>query len=139
MKYVFAAVLVSTIVLSGCVVAKSHHENDIKASHTAQVEESYATEQVAAPGVVDRLHAIKFTGNDYIDGKDVPIAVSVGNGFTKAMIQDEPAKITRKNPNFYEVKGSGYIISIALDDTGVVSASWNHTKGRAHGGLNIIK
>lgn len=133
MKNAIFAVLVSSVLLSGCAIAKPHNEAGAKAAQSSQVE------QQAAPGVVDRLHAIKFAGNDYIDGKDVPISVKVGNGFTSALVQDEPAKITRKNPNFYEVKGSGYIISIALDDTGVISASWNHTKGRAHGGLNIVK
>ncbi|MCX8289094.1 hypothetical protein [Enterobacter pseudoroggenkampii] len=132
MKNAVVSILVCSALLSGCAVAKSVNEAGAK---------NNSVSSVAAPGVVDRLHAIKFVGQDYIDGKDVPISVKVGNGFTSALVQDEPAKITRKNPNFYEVKGSGYIVSIALDDTGVISASWNEDKrgSRNHGGLSVVK
>lgn len=133
MKYVVTAIVLSSSLLSGCVVAQSDHDKDSKTADPVQVE------QKAAPGVVDRLHAIKFAGNDYVNGKDKPLAVSIGNGFTKAMINDEPAKIVRKNPNFYEITGQGYIVGVYLDETGVFSASWGKPHSKAHGGLNIVQ
>lgn len=88
-----------------------------------------------------RVHAVKLIGRDFDEVKRQPfdILVNIGEGFTKAMINDKPAKITRKQPDFYEIKGNGYIISVAMNGMGVESAAWNHYKGRDHGMLNIIK
>lgn len=130
MKNAFIAIVVSSVLLSGCAIAKPYHEASSKIDNASSV---------AAPGVADPLHAVKFVGNDYINGKDVPINVSVGNGFTKAMINDEPAKVKRVNANFYEIRGSGYIVSLVVNPEGVESASWNKTKGRSHGGLNRVE
>src|SRR5690606_29618627 len=96
-------------------------------------------------GVADPLHAIKLVGSDYDDKKGVslPLNVSIGNGYTKALINDEPAKIIRKNAEFYEIKGNGYWVSVYLTKEGFSSASWNRyingKLSRIHGNLNLVE
>lgn len=141
MDYVVFSVLCASLLLSGCVATQAHTGTDTSATYSDSGAVQYKGESEYPGGeiITKRLKAIKLSGNDYINGKDVPVAVSVGEGFTKAMINDEPATITKKNPNFYEIKGSGYIVGVYLDEQGFMSSSWNHTKGRAHGGLNLIE
>lgn len=105
--------------LQGCDVNKTKEEN---AKHSV------------SSNVPDPLHAIKLRGND--SGYFI---VNIGNGFTKAMVADEPAKITRKNANWYEITNKKYIIGVYLDENGVTSASWNRHKGRDHGDLIIVE
>ncbi|ELV2841676.1 hypothetical protein [Enterobacter cloacae] len=126
-----------SLALSGCVMAQPH-------SHKHHVEEA-TNEQVASNGVADPLHAIKLVGSDYDDKKGVslPLNVSIGNGYTKALINDEPAKIIRKNAEFYEIKGNGYWVSVYLTKEGFSSASWNRyingKLSRIHGNLNLVE
>ena len=133
MKNAIIAVLVSAALLSGCAIAMPHHETGAKTAQSSQVE------QQAAPGVADPLHAIKLVGNDYVKGKDKPLSVKIGNGYTKAMINDEPAKIKRKNATFYEITGQGYIVGVYLDANGFMSASWGKPHSKINGGLNVVK
>jgi|GEM_PF-535761 hypothetical protein len=128
----------------------------ISASYRAKLEHSGCTQLTEANGTCDinksrkennhnshvanRLHAVTLTGRDYDESakKTFPLLVSIGEGFTQATINDEPVKITHQQKDFYELRGNGYIVSVAMDDKGIESASWNHYKGRAHGTLNIF-
>ncbi|HEG2205572.1 TPA: hypothetical protein SCS57_002057 [Enterobacter cloacae] len=103
--------------LQGCDVNKTKEEN---AKHSN------------SSNVPDPLHAIKLKGQDGINNYFI---VSIGNGYTKAMIKDEPAKITRKNANWYEITNKDYIIGVYLSEKGFESSSWNRHKGRDHGQL----
>ncbi|KFD21827.1 hypothetical protein [Yokenella regensburgei] len=122
MKKLITLAVVASLTAS-CALAQSQ-QNTPQETHSA-----------AAPGVSDRLHAIKLKGQDGINQFFV---VSIGNGYTKAMIADKPAKIKRVNSNFYEITNSKYVISVALDENGLMSASWNRHKGRDNGMLSLI-
>ena len=54
------------------------------------------------------------------------------------MVKDEPAKITRKNENYYVITNKTYVIGVYLDENGFSSASWNRHKGRDHGDFVLI-
>ena len=128
-KSVLAGVVVC--LLSGCVMANPAHEvsaREVHAKERSHKSDVEKVEQVAASGVPDRLHAIKLRGND-----SGYFTVVIGNGYTSAMVKDEPAKITRKNENYYEVTNKAYVIGVYLDENGFSSASSNRPKGRDHG------
>lgn len=56
-----------------------------------------------------------------------------------AKINGKQATIKRFNANSYEIKGAGYVLSIALDEDGITDASWNKTHGRDHGLLQFTQ
>lgn len=122
-----------SVALSGCVMAQPQHQ-----SHKLQVKEvthseGEEVEQVAASGVLDRLHSVTLRGND-----NGYFTVVIGNGYTRALVRDEPAKIIRKNENYYEITNKDYIIGVYLDEKSFNSASWNRHKGRDHGDFVLI-
>jgi len=64
---------------------------------------------------------------------------TISNGFFSATVNGKTATVKRLNPHFYEVRGSGFVISISLDENGITDASWNKTKGRDHGILQVVQ
>lgn len=121
-----------------CYVAEQNRQSSINAAaeSAALTNAANATQHAqsakAVPGVADPLHAIKLKGQDGINHFFI---VSIGNGYTQAMIEDEPAKIVRKNANWYEITNKKYIIGVYLDENGFSSSSWNRHKGRDNGQL----
>lgn len=116
-----------------CYMAEQNRQATTNASAEAQALQNarhavqYA--QAAKATVKDPLKAVKLTGAHTVD---------INNGYTAATIDGKKARINRMNANYYELSGNGVIISVALDDYGVTSASWSGKK-RAHGILNISK
>lgn len=137
--------LLFAFLLAGCYANPNEsaqlkgHEKHIPVSEPSlsrQVKNNENADDINArfQGEHFRLEAIKLQGRD-----GNPFIVSVGKGYTKALVKDEPAKIVKKNPNWYEITTKEYIIGIYLDNNGFMSASWNRHHGRDHGDFVIIK
>lgn len=64
---------------------------------------------------------------------------TISNGFFSATVNGKKATVKRVNANFYEIHGGGFVISLSLDENGITGASWNKTKGRDHGILQVTQ
>lgn len=117
-----------------CYQAEATRQASINnaAMNAAYSNASKAVEQHAqAARVADPLREASFT-SPVVSGH-------INNGFTSATINGKKAQVRRLNANFYEVRGSGYVISIALDANGVQTASWNKTRGRDNGMMQVTQ
>jgi hypothetical protein len=65
------------------------------------------------------------------------VNATISNGFFNATINGKKATVKRLNAAFYEIHGNGVVISFSLDENGITDASWNKTKGRDHGILQV--
>ena len=65
------------------------------------------------------------------------VNATISNGFFSATINGKKAAVKRLNATFYEIHGEGFVISFSLDENGITDASWNKTKGRDHGILQV--
>ncbi|WP_165465780.1 hypothetical protein [Enterobacter cloacae] len=67
------------------------------------------------------------------------VNATLSNGFFNATVNGKKASVKRLNANFYEIHGNGFVISLSLDENGITDASWNKTKGREHGVLQVTQ
>lgn len=65
------------------------------------------------------------------------VNATISNGFFSATLNGKKATVKRLNATFYEIHGEGFVISFSLDENGITDASWNKTKGRDHGILQV--
>ncbi|MHA1139621.1 hypothetical protein [Enterobacter mori] len=65
------------------------------------------------------------------------VNATISNGFFSATLNGKKAAVKRLNATFYEIHGEGFVISFSLDENGITDASWNKTKGRDHGILQV--
>lgn len=65
------------------------------------------------------------------------VNATISNGFFSATLNGKKATVKRLNASFYEIHGNGVVISFSLDENGITDASWNKTKGRDHGILQV--
>lgn len=65
------------------------------------------------------------------------VNATISNGFFSATLNGKKATVKRLNAGFYEIHGNGVVISFSLDENGITDASWNKTKGRDHGILQV--
>ncbi|HHZ8494054.1 TPA: hypothetical protein ACWMK0_001497 [Enterobacter mori] len=65
------------------------------------------------------------------------VNATISNGFFSATLNGKKAAVKRFNATFYEIHGEGFVISFSLDENGITDASWNKTKGRDHGILQV--
>lgn len=86
--------------------------------------------------VAKNAHAVKLRGQDGLNNYFI---VNIGEGFTAAMIKDEPADIKHTHKNVYEIRTKEYLVNVFLDDNGVTSAEWRHTTDKDRGNLIIVK
>ncbi|QGU16007.1 hypothetical protein GNG27_15545 [Leclercia sp. 119287] len=116
-----------------CYIADQNRQATINAAAEKQaLENAHAAIQHAqAAHIGDPLREASFSANG--------IKATINNGFTQATINGKKATVKRSNANFYEIKGAGYVLSISLDIDGVTDASWNKTRGRDHGILNVVQ
>lgn len=116
-----------------CYIADQNRQATINAAAEKQaLENAHAAIQHAqAARIGDPLREASFSANG--------IKATINNGFTQATINGKKATVKRSNANFYEIKGAGYVLSISLDIDGITDASWNKTRGRDHGILNVVQ
>ena len=67
------------------------------------------------------------------------VNATISNGFFNATVNGKKAIVKRLNANFYEIQGDGFVISISLDAKGITEASWNKSKGRENGILQVTQ
>ena len=65
------------------------------------------------------------------------VNATISNVFFSATLNGKKAAVKRLNATFYEIHGEGFVISFSLDENGITDASWNKTKGRDHGILQV--
>ncbi|MEB7543342.1 hypothetical protein [Enterobacter huaxiensis] len=84
-----------------------------------------------AAAIHDPMREASFTSDE--------LNATISNGFFSATVNGKKATVKRLNANFYEIHGNGFVISISLDENGITDASWNKTKGREHGILQVTQ
>lgn len=99
--------------------------------YDANHHHQHVDQHAQAAHVADPLREASFSANG--------INATVSNGFFTATINGKKATVKRFNANAYELRGAGYILSVTLDENGITDASWNKTKGRDHGLLQVVQ
>ncbi|MEH0884453.1 hypothetical protein [Enterobacter sp. UNJFSC 003] len=90
-----------------------------------------AAQKPSATQIHDPMREATFTSGN--------VNATISNGFFNATVNGKKASVKRLQANFFEIHGSGFVISISLDENGINSASWNNTKGRDHGLLQVTQ
>ena len=123
----------------------------INAHYRAQLERSGCTQVSDGDGTCDitKTKAENAAGHKQSTAINDPMReasfssnelnATISNGFFSATINGKKATVKRHNANFYEIQGNGFVISISLDENGITDASWNKTKGREHGILQVTQ
>ncbi|QIP20869.1 hypothetical protein HA514_15145 [Enterobacter kobei] len=137
---------ITLIALLFAVAALTAHA--ISSHYREQLARSGCTEMNASDGTCD-IHKSKAQNQAQQSSADIhdplreasfssdALNATISNGFFSATINGKKATIKRVNANFYEIHGGGFVISLSLDENGIIGASWNKTKGRDHGILQV--
>lgn len=135
------------IVISAAVAAAPAYA--INAHYRAQLERSGCTQISDGDGSCDinKTKAENAAQNEQTKTVQDPmrkasfssdtVNATISNGFFNATINGKKATVKRLNAAFYEIHGNGVVISFSLDENGITDASWNKTKGRDHGILQV--
>jgi hypothetical protein len=135
------------IVISAAVAAAPAYA--INAHYRAQLERSGCTQISDGDGSCDinKTKAENAAQNEQKKTVQDPmreasfssdtVNATISNGFFNATINGKKATVKRLNAAFYEIHGNGVVISFSLDENGITDASWNKTKGRDHGILQV--
>ncbi|HDR2661125.1 hypothetical protein JBO41_01035 [Enterobacter asburiae] len=135
------------IVISAAVAAAPAYA--INAHYRAQLERSGCTQISDGDGSCDinKTKAENAAQNEQKKTVQDPmreasfssdtVNATISNGFFNATVNGKKATVKRLNAAFYEIHGNGVVISFSLDENGITDASWNKTKGRDHGILQV--
>lgn len=135
------------IVISAAVAAAPAYA--INAHYRAQLERSGCTQISDGDGSCDinKTKAENAAQNEQKKTVQDPmreasfssdtVNATISNGFFSATINGKKATVKRLNAAFYEIHGNGVVISFSLNENGITDASWNKTKGRDHGILQV--
>ncbi|WP_368544832.1 hypothetical protein [Enterobacter soli] len=116
-----------------CYLADQNRTSAINAAAEKQALENAANavQHAQAVKVHDPMREASFSSN--------VVNATLSNGFFSATVNGKKATVKRINANFYEIRGNGFVISISLDENGITGASWNKTKGRDNGILQVTQ
>ncbi|HCH0657237.1 TPA: hypothetical protein ACOEP7_002399 [Enterobacter asburiae] len=135
------------IVISAAVAAAPAYA--INAHYRAQLERSGCTQISDGDGSCDinKTKAENAAQNEQKKTVQDPmreasfssdtVNATISNGFFNATVNGKKATVKRLNAAFYEIHGNGVVISFSLNENGITDASWNKTKGRDHGILQV--
>lgn len=135
------------IVISAAVAAAPAYA--INAHYRAQLERSGCTQISDGDGSCDinKTKAENAAQNEQTKTVQDPmreasfssdtVNATISNGFFNATVNGKKATVKRLNAAFYEIHGNGVVISFSLNENGITDASWNKTKGRDHGILQV--
>ncbi|ELP5713384.1 hypothetical protein P346_01532 [Enterobacter sp. DC1] len=135
------------IVISAAVAAAPAYA--INAHYRAQLERSGCTQISDGDGSCDinKTKAENAAQNEQKKTVQDPmreasfssdtVNATISNGFFNATVNGKKATVKRLNAEFYEIHGNGVVISFSLNENGITDASWNKTKGRDHGILQV--